>query len=135
MMCCPSHVTATAYTELVCPLKVDERPADVVQPDLLVGVAAAKADHKVHAVSSAAAQSTMPPTSKMRSRVPSSVHSPCGFVVPAGNEAARPAAPPTPCALNAPRWCAARAVAPNQIGAVIRAGDYTAVGTAATHQS
>ena len=50
MMCWPSGVIATAFTPAGVPLEgVDERPVDVVQPDVAL-VAVAKADHKVHAV-------------------------------------------------------------------------------------
>ena len=63
MMCWPSSVTATAVTEHRALEGVDERPVDVVQPDLAVARALAK-PNACASSGSAATQSTLLPTSK-----------------------------------------------------------------------
>ena len=90
MMCWPSGVTATAHAGV--PLEgVDERPVDVVQPDVALVLAHVKADHKVHAVGQRRdAVHVPPPTSKVRSRAPSSVHS---FAVPSSETLTKRAPP------------------------------------------
>ena len=92
MMCWPSGVTATACTVDAGVLDegVDERPVDVVQPDvLLIG---ARQGRPQSARRRAAPRRTAPrlPTSKVRSRAPSSVHS---FAVPSSEPLTKRAPP------------------------------------------
>ena len=93
---------------------MDERPVDVVLPDVaLVGAAiprtiATKADHKVHAVGQRATQSTVLPTWKVRSRAPSSVHS---FAVMSLEPLTKRALPGSTATAQIARVCAVMALA------------------------
>ena len=77
MMCWPPGGTATFHRVGVLREGVDERPVDVVQPNLVARVA--EADHKVHAVGQRRDAVHGGAHRVGRSRAPSSAHS---FAVP-----------------------------------------------------
>ena len=78
MMCWPSGVTATAHTKSVCPVKVwTSVPSTWYSRASWLGLL--RPTTKCTPSGSAATQITKLPTSKVRSRAPSSVHS---FAVP-----------------------------------------------------